>query len=235
MAGTPKFFSWVLGGAVAACAVLDADPIDHSPTTRPAIQTLTESRAGQDLVGKPMPALRFDRWLNVEKHGAPDLRNSVVLYRWWTDTCPYCARTLPAIEKLRTTFGSEGLKVVAVYHPKPPRKVPDDAVLAAAKAVGYHGAIAIDADWAQLNRVWLSTGRREATSVSFLVDAQGVIRFVHPGVEYFPSDNPREKQQDEDFRLLENAIHALLRQPPPAATAPARPDKHAAAIPSGCG
>jgi len=93
-------------------------------------------------------------------------------------------------------------------------------VLAAANAIGYRGAIAIDADWAQLKRLWLSTGRRDATSVSFLVDRERVIRFVHPGVEYFPSEDPQEKQQDEDFRLLEKAIRALLRQPPPAATAP---------------
>lgn len=212
MVGRSKSFAFVLGIAGAAMALRGAHQIDRSPTTRQTIQSLPASRGGQDLVGKPMPPLRFDRWLNTEKDLAPDLNRSVVLYRWWTDTCPYCARTLPAIEKLRTTYGPAGLKVVAVYHPKPPRDVADQTVLSAAKAIGYHGAIAIDADWTQLRRVWLSAGRRDATSVSFLVDREGIIRFVHPGVEYFPSDDPREKQQDEDFHLLNEAVRALLRQ-----------------------
>lgn len=210
----------VISGAAEVASWTAINQVDRSCTTHPAIQSLPASRGGQDLVGKPIPPLRFDRWLNTDKDIAPDLNRSVVLYRWWTDTCPYCARTLPAIEKLRTTYGPAGLKVVAVYHPKPPRNVADQTVLSAANAIGYHGAIAVDADWAQLKRVWLSTGHRDATSVSFLVDREGVIRFVHPGVEYFPSDDPREKQQDEDFHLLNEAVRTLLRQQSPAATAP---------------
>ena len=220
MTGTSQMVSWLLAGAAVVCTILGADGKSRSPTTTPTIPTLPASRGGQDLVGKPMPPLRFDRWLNIGKNTVPELNRSIVLYRWWTDTCPYCARTLPAIEKLRTTYGPQGLKVVAVYHPKPPRNVADQIVLSATNAIGYHGAIAIDSDWAQLKRVWLSAGRRDATSVSFLVDREGIIRFVHPGVEYFPSDDPQEKQQDEDFRLLEEAIRALLREKPPATTAP---------------
>ena len=182
----------------------------RSATTQPAIRTLPASRGGQDLVGKSMPALHLGRWLNTDGNRPPGLRGSVVLYRWWTDGCPFCTRTLPAIEMLRQTYGPRRLKVVAVYHPKPPGEVNDDRVLAAARRIGYHGAIAIDADWAELKRVWLSTGSRDATSVSFLVDRDGVIRFVHPGVEYFPSHDPSDRQQDSDFRLLDSAIIQLL-------------------------
>ena len=39
-----------------------------------------------------------------------------------------------------------------------------------------------------------------------------MIRFVHPGVEYFPSDKPEEKQQDEDYRMLVSAIEAVLSE-----------------------
>lgn len=220
MTDRSQMVAWILGGAAAIYAMLGADRISRSPTTAPAIRTLSASRGGQELVGKAIPPPRFDRWLNVAKGSAPDLNRAVVLYRWWTDTCPYCARTLPAIEKLRATYGPQGLKVVAVYHPKPPGNVSDQSVLSAANAIGYHGAIAIDADWDKLKRVWLSTGRRDATSVSFLVDREGIIRFVHPGVEYFPSRDPQEKQQDEDFQLLNEAIRILLRPQSPAATAP---------------
>jgi thiol-disulfide isomerase/thioredoxin len=176
------------------------------------IETLPASRGGQDLVGTKLPDLHFDRWLNTADHKPVDGGGAVTLYRWWTDTCPYCAATLPAIEKLRTKYAAQGLKVVAVYHPKPPREVKDDVVLAAAARIGYAGPIAIDADWSQLRKAWLTPGRRAATSVTFLVDRKGIIRFVHPGVEFFPSDKPEAAQENKDFELIDKAIAALLAE-----------------------
>lgn len=181
----------------------------------PQVQTLPTSRGGQDLLGKPMPKLQFDRWIGKE----PDLSRSVTLYRWWTDTCPFCARTLPAIEQLRKEFGPRGLKVVAVYHPKPPRDVADEKIASSAARIGYHGAIAVDSHWGALRQLWLSTGQRRATSVSFLVDQHGIIRFVHPGVQFFPSTDPQESQENADYAMLRSAIDKLLPAAP--ATQPA--------------
>lgn len=177
------------------------------PQTQPAVRTLPESRGGQDLIGTKMPPLKFDRWLG---HHPPDLDKSVVLYRWWTDKCPFCARTLPAVEQLRKEFGPRGLKVVAVFHPKPPGNANGGKTAAAAQRIGYGGAIAIDPDWDVLRRVWLSTGHRHATSVSFLVDRNGIIRFVHPGVQFFPSADPAEASENADYQLLRSAIDTLL-------------------------
>jgi thiol-disulfide isomerase/thioredoxin len=176
----------------------------------PGLQILPESRGGQDLVGRPMPTLVFDRWLNTEGNQPPDLSHSVTLYRWWTDTCPFCAHSLPAIEQLRQEYGPRGLKVVAVYHPKPPRDVPDQKIVEAAKHIGYDGAIAVDSRWDALRQLWLSTGRRDATSASFLVDRDGIIRFVHPGVEFFPSTDPKDAEHNEDYLLLRKAIERLV-------------------------
>jgi hypothetical protein len=50
--------------------------------------------------------------------------------------------------------------------------------------------------------------------VSFLVDRKGVIRFVHPGVEYFPSSKPQDAQANHDFELLDAAIATLLAEKP---------------------
>ena len=185
-----------------------------SAQTQPAVETLPASRGGQDLLGKPMPRFHFDRWLNVEGNRARDLEHSVTLYRWWTDTCPFCARTLPAIEKLQQEFGPQGLKVVAVYHPKPPRDVADQKIIDAAKRIGYDGAIAVDSQWAALKQLWLSTGHRDATSASFLVDRDGIIRFVHPGVEFFPSSGPKDAEHNEDYLLLRKAIAQLIATSP---------------------
>lgn len=201
-----QLFPALVGALLMAATGRSAPPAQ----TQPAIRTLAAERGGQDLVGKPWPAIDFGRWINTDGNRAPDLHGSVVLYRWWTDTCPYCAKTLPGIEQLRKTYGPKGLKVVAVYHPKPPGDVPDERVLSAAKQIGYDGAIAVDPRWSGLKQVWLSTGRREATSASFLVDQNGTIRFVHPGTEYFPSDDPKDARQNSDYHAMDQAIRALL-------------------------
>jgi thiol-disulfide isomerase/thioredoxin len=190
----------------------------HQPTTQPA--AVPESRGGRDLVGTRWPDLAFDRWITSD--GRP-IRNegSVTLYRWWTNTCPYCASSLPALEQLRQKYGPAGLQVVAVYHPKPPREVSDETIRKSAKAIGFEGPLAMDKDWSELKRLYLSTGDRGATSASFLVDHKGVIRFVHPGPDLFPSDKPGDARQDEDFRALETAVQVLLQERP--ATATTRP------------
>ena len=192
---------------------------DAAPSSDPAIQTLPDSRGGQDLVGTRMPELGFDRWLNAGGGEAAEGRRAesggeravrATLYRWWTNGCPFCEKSLPAIEAFRKKYGPDGLRVVAVYHPKPPREVDDDTIRRHARKLGYTGTVAVDLDWSELKRVYLSTGERRATSVSFLVDSDGVIRFVHPGTEFFPSEDPDEAQQNEDHRLLERAIAALV-------------------------
>src|SRR5688500_10942552 len=166
------------------------------------VETLPASRGGQDVVGKPMPPLEFDRWPNRDgANGGRDAAGQVTLYRWWTDGCPHCEKTLPAVETLRKRYGPRGLRVVAVYHPKPPRPVSDEHVLRAAEALGYHGAVALDADWSELKKFYLDTGRRAATSASFLVAPDGVIRFAHPGPRFHPSHDPAEATENRDYVL----------------------------------
>jgi thiol-disulfide isomerase/thioredoxin len=177
------------------------------------VETLPESRGGQDLLGKPLPKLEFARWLNTAPDGKPlETAGAVTLYRFWTDTCPYCQATLPAVEALRTKYADAGLKVVAVYHPKPPRDVRDEVILAAAAERGYHGAVAVDPKWTALKAAWLGDGRRAATSVSLLVDRKGVIRFVHPGVTYFPSSKPEDAEANHDYELIDRAVGILLSE-----------------------
>jgi thiol-disulfide isomerase/thioredoxin len=171
--------------------------------------------AGQDVVGTKMPALQFERWINTDGNQPLDTSGKVTLYRWWTDGCEHCEKTLPAVEALREKYGPKGLQVVAVYHPKPPRQVKDADVRAAAAATGYDGVIAIDLDWSELRKFYLDTAPRNATSASFLVDRQGVIRLVHPGPRFYPSNNPAEAGHDQDYRRVEEAVKGLVLPPDP--------------------
>ena len=168
-------------------------------------------RDGQELVGTRMPALKFDRWIGTAGGKPLDVAGRPVLYRWWTSGCSFCAATLPAIETLRTKYEPKGLKVVAVFHPKPPREVSAETVREAAKKIGFNGVVAADDSWSQLKRVWL-TEERPATSVSFLVDAKGVIRFVHPGTTFYPSDDPEHAKENEAYRALEATTEKVLAE-----------------------
>ena len=168
---------------------------------------------GQELVGTDFPRLKFERWVGTPDGKAPELEDHVVLYRWWTGGCSFCEKSLPAIESLRAKYEPRGLRVVAVYHPKPVRKVSDADIRAAAEEMGYEGAIAVDEDWSELRRAWLNAGKRRATSVTFLVDGKGVIRFVHPGPAFFPSEDPGDAEEARSFAALDRAISELVRAP----------------------
>jgi thiol-disulfide isomerase/thioredoxin len=191
-----------------------AKPSDKTPP--PAIP---ESRGGRDVLGKSFPLdglhwveavrpVEETRPAEAERANARPAR--VTLLRWWTDECGYCERSLPALEKLRHEFGKRGLDVIAVYHPKPPRDVRDEDVIAWANEFGFHGRLAVDRDWGVLRRSYLSKARRSATSASFVLGSKGNVRFVHPGPVFGPSDDPSEARPNQDYEDLRAAIEALL-------------------------
>ena len=183
--------------------------VPSKPEVPSKISTLDAQRGGQDLVGTVFRKPAFNRWLD-DAADRPAAR--ATLYRWWTDSCPYCRASLPAIETLRREYGPKGLDVVGVYHPKPPRRVDDDDVRRIARQLGFGGRIAVDDDWSALTRAYLSTGDRHATSVTFLVDADGIIRFLHPGPVFFRSDDPKFAVENDDYKKLRNAITTVLRE-----------------------
>ena len=174
------------------------------------IETLPKARGGQDLLHTRFPKLALDRWLPSDDERANRPKPKATLYRWWTDTCPYCEASLPAVETLRREYEAKGLRVVAIYHPKPPRRVEEEEVLAAARRLGYGGQIAVDEDWSALKAAYLDSGRRGATSVTFLVDDRGIVRFVHPGPVYFPSTEPGKAGENRDYERLKRAVEVLL-------------------------
>ena len=56
-------------------------------------------------------------------------------------------------------------------------------------------------------------GFTRATSVSFLVDAEGVVRWAHAGPRVHASADPRHVGPDADLRGLEATVDALLAAP----------------------
>ena len=181
----------------------------------------SRQRAGAEMIGRPAPAWSFERWIRTPPLSLESLRGRVVLVRWWTDGCHYCANTLPGLEALRERYAGQGLVVIGAYHPKPPRAVSDRRILGFADALGFRGPIAVDPEWSTLERYWLAGHpERGWTSVSFLIDRDGNVRWVHGGGEYHPSTDPRHRSCDLEYRGLEEVLAAALAQPAAARATP---------------
>lgn len=205
--------------SLVAALLLAAPPESRRPD-HPHEVGAADPESGVEMLGRPAPAWTFTRWV-----GAPltleGLRGKVVLLRWWTEGCHYCAATLPELERLRRAHADDGLVVIGVFHPKPPREVSDRRITALAKKLGFAGRIAVDRDWTTLERYWLADRpERSWTSVSFLVDRQGDIRWVHGGGEYHRGDDPAHARCAAQFAELETALAEALAGPAPAPKVP---------------
>jgi peroxiredoxin len=177
--------------------------------------------AGDDLIGSAAPPFRFDAWINSAPLSLAELRGRVVLVRWWTDTCAFCASSAPALRSLHAQYADRGLTVIGVFHPKAGRDDPLDRarVERAVQARNFAFPVAIDWHWSEgtLKDWWLTGPKRPATSVTFLLDRQGVIRFIHPGMEYHDeNDAASHVVCADDLGRIRRVIERLVaeRSPP---------------------
>lgn len=179
---------------------------------------LMDRSAGNDRIGVAAPSFGFDAWLNSEPLSLDDLKGQVVLVRWWTDTCPFCASSAPALRGIHEQYSDQGLTLVGVFHPKAGRDDPLDIerVRRSVETREFTFPVAIDWNWRNgvLKDWWLTGPDRPATSVTFLLDRAGVIRFVHPGMEYHDQSGPEGHAMCvADMASIQAAIEGLLAEP----------------------
>ncbi len=168
---------------------------------------------GAELIGTRAPGWETAECLNGEPLRLEDLRGKVVLVRWWTDTCPYCSRSAPALNEFHARYADRGFTVIGMYHPKPiDRPITASEIRDAARERGFHFPIVIDRDWSMLRRWWLDGRQRRATSVSFLIDKRGVIRYIHPGPAYHREVVAGDDRPSRAFAELEQMIEELLAE-----------------------
>ncbi len=161
--------------------------------------------AGDSPVGTRPPEWEAAPWLNSGPLTLKGLRGKVVLVRWWTaPSCPYCAATAPALNEFHERYKDQGLVVVGLYHHKGGRPLGPAQVKRSSEKFGFRFPVAVDAGWKTLRRWWLDGGDRKWTSVSFLIDRRGVVRFVHPGGQY--------AKGDRDYDMLKAKIEELLKE-----------------------
>ena len=182
-----------------------------------AFLSVMDRTAGDDLIGVKAPTFKFDEWLNSEPLTLANLKGHVVLVRWFTDTCPYCASSTPALRQLDEEYTDKGLKMIGVFHPKAGRNDPLDIqrVERVVEARDFKFPIAIDWNWRNgtLKDWWLTGPKRPGTSVTFILDKSGVIQFIHPGMEYH-EDNGSELHTmcASDMGRIRAAIERLIAE-----------------------
>ena len=133
----------------------------------------------------------------------------LTLLRWWTDTCPHCEASLPALDALARS--TDGLRVVGVYHAKPKSKrIEDETVRAAAAAHGFAGPLLRDPNWQALHALQARGLPKVATSVSVLVDAAGTIRWFHEGPRIHAGLDGKHRAAERALDELKSVTGRLL-------------------------
>lgn len=204
-----------LGISLASLACGGAEqPAVEAPVLVSAGAVVPKSRGGLDRVGLPAPAWGELEWLGGEPLALEDLRGRVVLIRFWTDTCPFCRATAPALVEIDADYRDRGVTVVGMYHPKPRGSTRSSAEVGEVVAeLGWRFPIALDLDWSVLDAFWLAQRARDYTSVSFVLDRRGVVRYVHPGPEFHPDGPPGHEDCRRDHQEIRDALDALLAEP----------------------
>jgi thiol-disulfide isomerase/thioredoxin len=166
---------------------------------------------GAELIGTTPPEWRLSDWHGSAPLSLAALRGQVVVVRFWTSGCPFCEASMPALQQLSAEYWSAPVTFIGAFHAKPEGSVRDmTAPLELASKWGISFPLALDREWRTLRAWWLDGHHRHATSVTFVIGADGRIAHVHPGPVYHPSDDPAEAKANADFQALRAAIGAAL-------------------------
>jgi peroxiredoxin len=190
----------LLALAVAACT--SQTPAQHAPAASVALVQLSP-REGDELLGTKAREWHVDHWINSPPLTLADLRGQVVLVRWFMSTeCPLCSATAPSLRAFDADYRARGLRVIGLYHHKDPEPLDPAKVEKYVRTYGYTFPVAIDTDWRTLKDWWLDGHERNFTSVSFLLDKRGTIRFIHPGGKYEPGSEGEKELRGQIEKLL---------------------------------
>jgi peroxiredoxin len=188
-------------------AVASAPVAPRSGPPKLAIGPDADKSDVSSIAGKTAPAWELPTWFNSKPLHTTDLKGRVVLVRWFMSSeCQYCSATAPSLVALHDAYEPEGLTIVGMYHHKSESPLVVENVRELVQDhYGFKFPIAIDDDWKTLKRWWLDAHPESWTSVSFLVDRKGVVRFVHLGGEYPP--------ESADYRQMRTWIDELVAEP----------------------
>lgn len=170
---------------------------------------------GTSLLGTEASEWFLSEWFNSERLTLRELRGRVVVVRFWlAPGCPFCEKSMPALQALADEFRDQPVTFVGAFHAKPADSVQDmtGPVEIATKKWNVRFPLAMDREWKTLRTWWIDTGHRHATSITFVIGKDGRIAFIHPGPVFHPSEDPEEVRQNSDHLALRDAIQKNLTQ-----------------------
>ncbi len=187
-------------------------PLAENDTIHQVLGTSRADWPPNALFGRAMePVTELSpRDLPADADGEPDLdalrapAGGLVLYRFWTDGCPHCRASLPALAELAGRY--ESLRLVPVYHQKGPTEQTSDWLRDYLAELGVAGPWAVDDDWKVLKKLMARGSLSTATSVSFLVDEHGMVRWVHHGPRVHPDAEGAHGTAGSDYAELEGIV-----------------------------
>ncbi len=164
------------------------------------------------LIGQPAPPLPSLAWVDGKARSIQSLAGQVVVIRNFTTGCPFCSAALPALERIHQDWKGKKVVVLGVFHPKPARPATVAEAAAAARSLGVTFPVAVDPDWSLVNAWWLDRTAGTWTSVTWVLDRRGRIRFVHPGGEFHTGGGAEHAQCRSDEAELRKTIAALVAE-----------------------
>ena len=166
-----------------------------------ARDAVPDSRAAA-LIGSSAPEWTLSHWVGSQPLSLAQLRGRPVLIRWWAAPgCALCSASVARLQSLHRRYGAQGLFVLGLYHDKTGTPPDRRRLGRMASELGIGFPVALDPEWGTLKRYWLDrVPGSDYTSVSFLLDSEGIVRYVHPGGEI----------SGEDERALRQVIEELL-------------------------
>lgn len=178
-----------------------------------------------EMLGKVAPRWNLRTWVNSDApQETTKLRGKVVMLRFLNDA----PQGVAGVRELIRTYQPEGLAVVGIYGPSPtPTPVDAEMVRDLALALGFRFPIGVDSTWQAVNRYWMNQADVDALSATFLIDRNGVVRYVQPDGRY--EKNARDRGTRRQYEEMERIIKTLLAEPlPEDLTAPAEPSTNPA-------
>ncbi len=157
---------------------------------------------GNQLIGTPAPEWNNQEWMNSQPLRLSQLKGKVILLRFFMESsCPLCRASAPYLNEFFARYKEKGLIVIGMYTPKPaPMNVPIEDVRRYVKDYGFQFPVSLDNDWATLNKFWLDrVPNADFTSVSFLIDQNGIIRYIHKGGQYNNEDTQNIRKKIEEL------------------------------------
>jgi thiol-disulfide isomerase/thioredoxin len=132
------------------------------------------ANAGEN--GRPAPEITGQTWINTEPLRLADLKGKVVMVEFWTFGCYNCRNVQPYVKEWHKKYADQGLVVIGVHTPETDFERYSKNVEHYVREEQITYAVVTDNDFA----TWTRYGNRAWPTV-YLIDKQGVIRYMHIG------------------------------------------------------